>query len=254
MPLRGASDGRTILARLPTSSRAIIGRFCPESEHHVRQTACQPPARTRYRSHSSASSARASSVEGMTRPSSWRPCDLPVALICRRRRACAVGQIGGFPSCVSRPIKRGVSRSSRTLDAGCDGREPVQETNAPARGRRSCGVLMPRRWHQPGDDTCVSHRGWWQESPIARETAKETVKPSRGECRMSFGVPVVTNSCAFFTAREAAGASSVRHSLRPLPSAHLSGKARARSAPRECRPVSSRRCFCGSGLLRYRSQ
>jgi hypothetical protein len=30
------------------------------------------------------------------------------------------------------------------------------------------------------------------------------------------GVTVVTNSCAFFTAHEAAGASSARHSLRPL--------------------------------------
>src|SRR5579872_4652950 len=26
-------------------------------------------------------------------------------------------------------------------------------------------------------------RRWWQESPVTRESAKETVKPSRGECR-----------------------------------------------------------------------
>jgi hypothetical protein len=31
-----------------------------------------------------------------------------------------------------------------------------------------------------------------------------------------FGVPVVTNSCAYLTAHEAAGAQSIRHSLRPL--------------------------------------
>ncbi len=50
-------------------------------------------------------------------------------------------------------------------------------------GRRSRGVLISRRWYQPGDDACASHRGWWQESPITRETTKETVKPSRRECR-----------------------------------------------------------------------
>src|SRR6202012_566824 len=31
-----------------------------------------------------------------------------------------------------------------------------------------------------------------------------------------FGVPSVSNSCAFFTAHEAAGATRTRHSLRPL--------------------------------------
>jgi hypothetical protein len=31
-----------------------------------------------------------------------------------------------------------------------------------------------------------------------------------------FGVPSVSNSCAFYTAHEAAGAVSIRHSLRPL--------------------------------------
>ena len=33
---------------------------------------------------------------------------------------------------------------------------------------------------------------------------------------MSFGVSVVSNSCAFYFAHEAAGAQSIRHSLRPL--------------------------------------
>src|ERR1700744_3469919 len=31
-----------------------------------------------------------------------------------------------------------------------------------------------------------------------------------------FGLPSVSNSCVFFTAHEAAGARSIRHSLRPL--------------------------------------
>jgi hypothetical protein len=47
------------------------------------------------------------------------------------------------------------------------------------RGRRSRVVLMPRRWHQPGDEARASRRGWWQESPITRESAKEAVKTIR---------------------------------------------------------------------------
>jgi hypothetical protein len=52
------------------------------------------------------------------------------------------------------PTKRGVSRSSRTLGAGCDGRKsPGAILCADERrfcGRRSRVVLMPRRWHQVG--------------------------------------------------------------------------------------------------------
>jgi hypothetical protein len=44
-----------------------------------------------------------------------------IAKIC----ACADGQISGSSSRVLRLIKRGVSRSSRTLGAGCDGRFDV---------------------------------------------------------------------------------------------------------------------------------
>jgi hypothetical protein len=44
---------------------------------------------------------------------------------------------------------------------------------------------------------------------------KQPLKPLRGECRVCSGVTVVTNSRVFST-REAAGASSARHSLRPL--------------------------------------
>jgi hypothetical protein len=44
------------------------------------------------------------------------------------------------------------------------------------RGRRSRVVLMPRRWHQVGG---MIRRRWWQESPITRESTKETVKTNR---------------------------------------------------------------------------
>jgi hypothetical protein len=65
-------------------------------------------------------------------------------------------------------------------------------------GRRSRVVLMPRRWHQVGGESCKRR---WQESPVTGEITKETVKTiARGvpEC---FGVPVVTTLVRFFTLR-----------------------------------------------------
>jgi hypothetical protein len=50
------------------------------------------------------------------------------------------------------------------------------------------------------------HRG---EHEVSRKTIARGM-PGRS------GVTVVTNSCAFYFAREAAGASGARHSLRPL--------------------------------------
>jgi hypothetical protein len=44
------------------------------------------------------------------------------------------------------------------------------------------------------------------------EGNRKTIAQGMPEC---FGEPVVTNSCAFFFAHEAAGASRTRHSLRP---------------------------------------
>jgi hypothetical protein len=43
-------------------------------------------------------------------------------------------------------------------------------------GRRSRVVLTPRRWRQVGDDASASRWRWWQESPVTKESAKETVK------------------------------------------------------------------------------
>jgi hypothetical protein len=48
------------------------------------------------------------------------------------------------------------------------------------------------------------------------EHEDKPLKPLRGECRVISGVTVVTNARAFYTTRAAAGASSARHSLRPL--------------------------------------
>jgi hypothetical protein len=77
----------------------------------------------------------------------------------------------------SRPAQRDVSRTSRTLGAGCGGRGDVRRASARGRmthhGRRSRVVLTPRRWRQVGG--AIRWR-WWQTSPVIRESTEETVK------------------------------------------------------------------------------
>ena len=65
--------------------------------------------------------------------------DLPVVPSCRRRFACLVGQIRCTDSAVPRSSKRGASRSSRTLGAGCDGRVDARRRRASMRTAKSCG-------------------------------------------------------------------------------------------------------------------
>ncbi len=138
---------------------------------------------------------------------------------------CDVGQIRSTFRPVPCPTREGASRSSRTSGAGCDGRTPHRLTSDEACGRRSRVGLTPRRRSQPCDDvamsalrpdTPASRRRRWQQSPITGASTKETVKTIAQGMPERFGVPVVTNSCAFYFAREAAGALSARHSLRPL--------------------------------------
>ena len=70
------------------------------------------------------------------------------------------------------------------------------------RGRRSRVVLMPRRWHQVGGESCKRR---WQESPVTGESAKETVKTiARGMPGVS-GVTVVTYLCAFYFCTQGCG-------------------------------------------------
>ena len=81
-------------------------------------------------------------------------------------------------------------------------------------GRRSRVVLTPRCWRQVGGSISADDG---DNKPITEESAKETVKTiARGMPGVS-GVTVVTMLvCYFYFARETAGASSARHSLRPL--------------------------------------
>src|ERR1700757_3867261 len=59
--------------------------------------------------------------------------------------------------------------------------------------------------------------------------------PLRREGRVAPVEPVVNNSCAFYTAHEAAGAAGIRSSLRPLLKRDIDFRiTRARDVPREC--------------------
>jgi hypothetical protein len=118
-----------------------------------------------------------------------------------------------LPSCFP---WRGGSRSSRTLEAGCGGREAVQRAYARRRkqlhGRRRRVVLISRRWDQALSETSfASGDGGYK----ARYTGEHEVsrKPLRREGRNCSGSPVVLPPC--FLLQAGHGAACTRHSLRP---------------------------------------
>jgi hypothetical protein len=80
------------------------------------------------------------------------------------------------------------------------------KTNDTDRGRRSRVVLTPRRWRQVA--TMLAHCAYdgGKRARSSRRARRKPLKPLRGECRVISGVTVVTCSCAFYFAREAAGA------------------------------------------------
>ena len=103
------------------------------------------------------------------------------------------------------------------------------------------------------------------KKPISGESTKQPLTPSRAGMPGDSGGLVVTNSCAFYFAREAAGASRARHSPRPL-GADVDASL-GRFTPRERGLLSCRHCeersdeaiqlsirYAEAGLLRLRSQ
>src|SRR5580704_1475029 len=83
----------------------------------------------------------------------------------------------------------------------------------PERTAKSRGPGLPTlrsSWRVP------SLRRRLLKSPAHRGERVYAVTPSCREGRIAPVEPVVSNSCAFFTAHEAAGATSARPSLRPL--------------------------------------
>jgi hypothetical protein len=68
-----------------------------------------------------------------------------------------------------------------------------------------------------GDNACALRLRWWQESPVTKESAKETVKTIARGMPDCTGVTVVTISCAFlFCTRGCGRDRRARHSLRPF--------------------------------------
>jgi hypothetical protein len=164
---------------------------------------------------------------------------------------------------------RGVSRSSRTLGAGCGGRGGALDEWRQS-GRRSRVVLTPRRWRQVLEKQASQGRRW-QESPVTEESAKETVKTIACGNAGCSGATVVTNACAFYHTTRGCGCNG--HPAFPTPSVfrgvifgHTPGAVRVagmrgrvsscvlaslRGAERRSNPFFLRR---PDGLLRVRSQ
>jgi hypothetical protein len=121
----------------------------------------------------------------------------------------------------SRRRKRGVSRSSRTLEAGCGGREEASGALARRRrrplGRPSRVVLSPRRWGQACETDVARRR--WLTSPVHRSVHRGERGAAVNTIARGMPVvpaePVVTAAC-FPSCRRAMGAASIRHSPRPL--------------------------------------
>ncbi len=143
------------------------------------------------------------------------------------------------PSRRSVPVRRGVSRSSRTLGAGCDGRGNVDMTNDIAADGEVVWF-----WHLDAD---AKLRGTVRvttvtKSPITGKSAKESVKTIVQGRPDVLGVPVVTKLACFFISH-----ARLRVRLAPgFPCALRSRKAnrpcmaRALSAPREFSRMSPR--------------
>jgi hypothetical protein len=156
---------------------------------------------------------------------------------------------------------RGAYASSRTLGAGCGGRGHV-EGRTTRRGRRRRVVLMPRRWHQVGDDALHRAGDGDKKARSPERARKNPLKPSRRECRI-VAVPVVTMLVCFFNSH-ARPRVRATHPAFPAPSpsrvtldktrARLSRRGNEKTCDCEGRTLRSNPVLsCVSGSLRLRS-
>ena len=99
----------------------------------------------------------------------------------RKNFACAVGQISG-PSSPVLLHKRGVSRSSRTLAAGCDGRVGFTGRVKREADGKSVWSWSPDAGIKLFRETFRERRRW-QQSPVHRGERAISRKPSCRECR-----------------------------------------------------------------------
>ncbi len=124
-------------------------------------------------------------------------------------------------------------RLAIVTDAGqdaMDARRRERRTRCSRTGK-SCGSdapMLASSWRRDPPTTVA-------RKPVAGKSTKESVKPSRRECRTIPGVTVVTMLVCFFFARETAGAFGVRHSLRPFSGPNEQAKPRASAARSDSR-------------------
>ena len=119
----------------------------------------------------------------------------------------------------SRFHQRGVSRSSRTWEAGCDGREEAQRACAPtkasSRTAKACGPDLPtlgssrRRCLRIAPAT-VARKA---RTPRRARHKPKTIAQGAPACS---AVPVVSNSCAFYLCTRGCGCG--QHPVLPAPS------------------------------------
>jgi hypothetical protein len=107
--------------------------------------------------------------------------ELPVAPIRRKATVLPVAP-NQWHFAPSRAHRRGASRSSRTLSAGCDGRIDVARRAISMRTAKSCGPDTPR---QVSSWRFASRRRRRQESQVSGESTNETVKT------IAQGMPVI---------------------------------------------------------------
>ena len=116
----------------------------------------------------------------------------------------------------SRLHRRGVSRSSRTLEVGCGGRGGAQRacarTKASFRTAKPCGPVPPTLGSSFSQDVREKRR--WLQSPEHRGERGAAVNTIAQGMPAVPAEPVVPAACVF-CCRRAMGAASIRHSLRP---------------------------------------
>ena len=108
--------------------------------------------------------------------------------------------------------RRGVAQRHQR-GTGCGGRRRRSRRGRVLADGEVVWSRHPDAWCQVGGSSAGDGSKRARSPGRAR---RKPLKPLRGECRMFSGVTVVTTlACLFYFTCEAAGASSIRHSLRP---------------------------------------